>query len=299
MGIQSVTPRCTHCGYDQSGEVQTWREQCPLGGRCVECGQAFDWGEAFRVRNAYFDDLPRTGLLEGFARSLGSAMFPWASRHVSSSPRVHLGRALAVSMVAALLWHLVASGWIVAVDLGGVPGFRILSRGYASSWIVWPWGVHWGYVTSSGVGGSFTAQTLGNGMTEPLVVCAGIWLLGLFVMAVLLLVRRRPHGVRGWLRVLVRSAPGVFGSTLVLTGLWAIGVVSGVLSRAEDSTVLTIGLLALQFGVPMLLFGTLWWRHVRDAGVTSRPVAAASAMTLTPLALLIAFVAWNLARNSG
>ncbi len=43
----STTPTCPKCGYDQSGEVATWESQCPLEGRCPECGLVFAWGEVF------------------------------------------------------------------------------------------------------------------------------------------------------------------------------------------------------------------------------------------------------------
>ncbi|MBX3390375.1 MAG: hypothetical protein KF691_13075 [Phycisphaeraceae bacterium] len=40
-------PKCPCCGYDQSGEVARWRDRCPMDGRCVECGLAFDWRDVF------------------------------------------------------------------------------------------------------------------------------------------------------------------------------------------------------------------------------------------------------------
>lgn len=36
---------CPRCGYDQRGTVALWREQCPLEGRCAECGLTFSWAE--------------------------------------------------------------------------------------------------------------------------------------------------------------------------------------------------------------------------------------------------------------
>lgn len=44
------TPRCPRCGYDQSGEVQTWRSACPLHGRCPECGLEFRWRYVLHAR---------------------------------------------------------------------------------------------------------------------------------------------------------------------------------------------------------------------------------------------------------
>ena len=44
----TITPVCPRCGYDQSGEVATWTDRCPLDGRCPECGAAFRWSAALR-----------------------------------------------------------------------------------------------------------------------------------------------------------------------------------------------------------------------------------------------------------
>jgi hypothetical protein len=35
---------CPRCGYDLGGEVARWVEQCPLRGRCTECGLEVEWG---------------------------------------------------------------------------------------------------------------------------------------------------------------------------------------------------------------------------------------------------------------
>jgi hypothetical protein len=42
---QTHTPICPKCGYDQSGEIATWETQCPLDGRCPECGLRFAWAD--------------------------------------------------------------------------------------------------------------------------------------------------------------------------------------------------------------------------------------------------------------
>lgn len=45
----TLNPVCPGCGYDQSGEIATWKDQCPIGGRCVECGSAFGWREVYQI----------------------------------------------------------------------------------------------------------------------------------------------------------------------------------------------------------------------------------------------------------
>ena len=38
---------CPRCGYDLTGTVATWIKQCPLTGRCNECGLELDWSRVF------------------------------------------------------------------------------------------------------------------------------------------------------------------------------------------------------------------------------------------------------------
>jgi len=45
--MTNPTPICPKCGYDQSGEIATWENQCPMEGRCPECGLALKWAEVF------------------------------------------------------------------------------------------------------------------------------------------------------------------------------------------------------------------------------------------------------------
>ncbi len=41
---------CPRCGYDLRGAVHSWRESCPMEGRCAECGLDFEWSWMFRQR---------------------------------------------------------------------------------------------------------------------------------------------------------------------------------------------------------------------------------------------------------
>tara|TARA_R110002072_G_scaffold150953_8_gene299987 strand:- start:9419 stop:10420 length:1002 start_codon:yes stop_codon:yes gene_type:complete len=44
---QQQAPACPKCGYDQSGEIATWQEHCPMRGLCPECGYEFSWSAVF------------------------------------------------------------------------------------------------------------------------------------------------------------------------------------------------------------------------------------------------------------
>lgn len=37
------SPRCPACRYRLDGETDRWSSQCPLRGKCPECGEDFDW----------------------------------------------------------------------------------------------------------------------------------------------------------------------------------------------------------------------------------------------------------------
>lgn len=49
QGRSASTARCEcpRCGYDVSGVISTWKESCPVCGRCSECGLEFEWSEMF------------------------------------------------------------------------------------------------------------------------------------------------------------------------------------------------------------------------------------------------------------
>jgi hypothetical protein len=45
---RSAAPACPRCGYDLSAATFGWRDSCPLGGRCSECGLEFGWRDVLR-----------------------------------------------------------------------------------------------------------------------------------------------------------------------------------------------------------------------------------------------------------
>ncbi|MCC6677127.1 MAG: hypothetical protein IT436_08280 [Phycisphaerales bacterium] len=64
-----MTVCCPHCAYDLSGQVASWTDQCPLTGRCPECGLGFDWRDqlnpAYPVASRLFEHAQRRQLLAG------------------------------------------------------------------------------------------------------------------------------------------------------------------------------------------------------------------------------------------
>jgi hypothetical protein len=71
---------CPRCGYDLRGAIATWRESCPLAGRCGECGLGLAWGDllseeaeqpAWCVEFAPLDRVPMA-----FATTLAISLVP-------------------------------------------------------------------------------------------------------------------------------------------------------------------------------------------------------------------------------
>jgi len=46
-------PECPSCGYDLTGQIASWTQQCPLNGVCPECGHAYQWREVFAILNEW------------------------------------------------------------------------------------------------------------------------------------------------------------------------------------------------------------------------------------------------------
>lgn len=69
---------CPRCGFDLRGEVVTWHDECPLRGRCGECGLSFAWctilGPRFTPR--WFLEHPGRRSFRG-TRTLVRSLRPW------------------------------------------------------------------------------------------------------------------------------------------------------------------------------------------------------------------------------
>ena len=63
MPPKPVTPICPKCGYDQSGDIASWKNQCPTAGTCSECGLEFQWANIFdptRTHLAWYTEHTRS-----------------------------------------------------------------------------------------------------------------------------------------------------------------------------------------------------------------------------------------------
>lgn len=254
----------------------------------------FEWGDAFRANDNYFDDVPRTSLFGGFRRSLQVALFPWASRRVPSGLRFSARRSIAVSLAAFAVWHLVATAWVMVMQLGwllpwGVSFDRPLTR-----IVLAPWLVNWGFITSGTKNGAMTMSTMGgDGMAEPLWVASCFWLIGILTLGVAMLGKRTPGGGPLWLRAAIRSLPAIGGLALIMSGEWiVVATLDAWMSPSQAASgphgiVTTLAGAALMVATPVFALWLLWSRHVRDMGVFKRPWMIVAAMILTPILLFI------------
>lgn len=327
---RTITPTCPFCRYDLSGAEAALRAPSrdapprdpsleplatpstdpsradqpsvlprPSGrARCSECGRDFDWTDAYRTRNNYFDDLPRADLWSGFGRSLLVALFPWTSSKVECAARFRLRRTWLITTLACAVWHALAAAWVMLMQSGwlspwGVPFDRPIRRILAV-----PWSAEWGRIISGAKGGPLTMTTMGrDGMIGPLTVAGVCWLVGVVLLGLVIAVRPKPNCGLLWARAMVRSIPAIGLLTLVMCAEWVI--VSTIESRVSPSTAPTqgppsVGEIAaslLLLALPALVLFKAWTRHVRDTGLFKRAWPIVTAMIVAPVLVAIGLAA--------
>tara|TARA_R110000782_G_scaffold45706_10_gene101369 strand:+ start:18353 stop:19312 length:960 start_codon:yes stop_codon:yes gene_type:complete len=127
-GPITTEPTCPRCGYDQSGEVATWSEACPLEGRCPECGTRFRWSDLYDPARQDFPWLvEHTRSIRQRARrtlpTLSRLALPWVfwarvDVHARTDPRAVAGWLVMLFVVLHLLCWLPVSLLIAAIDRG-------------------------------------------------------------------------------------------------------------------------------------------------------------------------------------
>ncbi len=102
--MHTLTPICPKCGYDQTGEIATWKTNCPVQGTCSECGLEFDWliiFEPTRLRLAWYAEHARSlaQLIQRTPSTIARLVLPskfWKRVH----PAAH------VNLKALVLWFV-------------------------------------------------------------------------------------------------------------------------------------------------------------------------------------------------
>lgn len=319
-------PSCPRCGYDLSGAEAALRTpsrdapprdpsvEPPCGascgpstdpsradqpsashplsgrGRCSECGQDFDWNDAYRTRNNYFDDLPRADLWSGFGRSLLVALFPWTSSKVESARQFRLRRTWLVTAVACAAWHALAAAWVMLMQSGWLSPWGVSFDRPLRRILALPWSAEWGLVISGAKNGPLTMTTMGrDGLIEPLTMAGVCWLAGVVLLGLVIAVRPKPNCGLLWARAMVRSIPAIELVALVMGAEWVI--VTTIDSRLSPSTPPTqgppsVGDIAtslLLLAPPVLVLFITWTRHVRDTSLFKRTWPIVTAMILVPI----------------
>lgn len=114
-------PDCPRCGYDLTGQIATWKDECPVTGTCPECGLVARWytvllqedhpnwfvekrvdgGTSRRVLDMAFRFMPRA--VRTFIR-LGLPHRFW--RHIPLGGTISLWRAALFPIALLFLWQL-------------------------------------------------------------------------------------------------------------------------------------------------------------------------------------------------
>ena len=124
--IKPHIPICAKCGYDQSGEVATWQEQCPMRGRCPECGYEFNWGDVLdpsKIELDWFVEHARSvwGMGRRTIPTLWNLLIPYRywKRVQMETPR-SMKRYIGWIGLMMLVMHLATSAGLVAIHHVGL-----------------------------------------------------------------------------------------------------------------------------------------------------------------------------------
>ena len=105
---------CPRCGYDVSGAVPTWTEQCPREGTCSECGLVYVWVDIFRPERVHpkwsFEHAAKRrlrALIKTMFFALRPARF-WSAMSLAAPIRPF--RLALMVLILALVGHTAAAG---------------------------------------------------------------------------------------------------------------------------------------------------------------------------------------------
>jgi hypothetical protein len=115
-------PICPRCGYDQRGAIVQWTDQCPIRGRCSECGLEFEWFEILnpQIRLPHWCVECRVASWRFPLQMTGSILrtkWPWLMwRRIRMSHELSPGRLAAYLVTSLAMLYLVfalSHGWAV------------------------------------------------------------------------------------------------------------------------------------------------------------------------------------------
>lgn len=118
-----MNPACPRCGYDLSGLVASWTDECPLRERCSECGQEFESARVMRPERYQVRWLFEHAPDKSFG--LGRAWMTWRrlwrpSRFWARDGGVRLDTQVVPRRLASWLPMMLVSTWLIGGVLRGV-----------------------------------------------------------------------------------------------------------------------------------------------------------------------------------
>jgi len=299
-GDHAVTITCPRCGYALSGLTSAFTEQCPLEGRCTECGLSIRWGDLFRLPRHpdLIEHTPRqTGAAEWVRRLRWTLLASLRPGHFYRTVRLeHAPRPL---VMLALALPLPLLHWMTLVmfmfTVFMLPGPALSSP---RDWI-----------PAASVVSALLISDLSFMLIAPLVICAGAPLTFLMLPVTFRRIRiRRHHILRLWIYPLVTVTIAMLLWSIMICTLHALGApraafVLNPVSTLEFAfrmppnissitwlTYLRGTAPGMALGAPVLLWFLICWQ----AGCSRYlrlPRASAVAITLTGVLALAAFTA--------
>jgi len=141
MVSRAPVSACPRCGYDVSGAVPTWKESCPLDGRCSECGLGFAWVDIFRPERVFprwsFEHA-RRGRASAWIRTWAKCLRParlWSEMPLAAP--IERSRLVIFALVTLLLTYAVEAATVVWI---------VYPYSAVSKWIPtkgWQQGIDW------------------------------------------------------------------------------------------------------------------------------------------------------------
>ncbi|RMH30781.1 MAG: hypothetical protein D6692_01185 [Planctomycetota bacterium] len=279
MDASRLSAVCPRCGYDQSGEVATWSDRCPISGTCPECGTGFDWADLFNPARQdirwLVEHAPSFGRrLRRTGPTLMRMVLPWVFwRRVDVHARTDVGSIVRWLVVLAIGMHLLT--WIpfsilfAMIDngywptIGGVREYlRYVSTTELANALLT--GLTWPVISFFGLRPSWTDFYGGRELLGMFRVPLGIGLTWAVVMTALPVTRRmarlRPAHV---LRALLLQWTVVLMAMYAIRLLFPIGELSGNTG---------VGVLAAVVYLLACLWSLVWWVAALRVGWRIRSV---------------------------
>ena len=201
---------CPRCGYDLSGDIDSWGDTSPVFGTCSECGLAFAWGEVLHRERS----VPRWAVEhpQGFSLMRGAQTFvrsfwPWRFWGAIRMAQPIRPRRLALFCLLTYgVMHLLiglTAGVVRYVQLAGFnrQGVDISSALRSLAFLAWPYADPGGGLDLLSDGVLLAAPLIGGAIALP----AGFLALGTTLARARV---RRVHLLRGLVLTLPIPAMG-------------------------------------------------------------------------------------------